>query len=118
VKSLREGSASLEDAYARSERGEVWLLGATSGIRHGQPDEPQAETAAETVAAPPGNRQIAGKASERGFTLGLCECTFAGGEPRSSWPCPRQAGSRQARRPQKSRTPSAISEGQCPATKV
>src|SRR5256885_11922283 len=27
VKSLRDGSASLEDAYAKIEDGEVWLLG-------------------------------------------------------------------------------------------
>ena len=27
VKSLREGSASLEDAYAKLEEGEVWLIG-------------------------------------------------------------------------------------------
>src|SRR5207245_553771 len=27
VKSLRDGSASLEDAYAKIEQGEIWLLG-------------------------------------------------------------------------------------------
>ena len=30
IKSIREGKANLQDAYARIEHGEAWLVGATS----------------------------------------------------------------------------------------
>ncbi len=48
VKSLRAGQVSLQDAYARVERGEVWLLGAriapyeySSGFGFVEPDRPR-----------------------------------------------------------------------------
>jgi SsrA-binding protein len=62
VKSLREGSASLEDAYAKIDGGEVWLLGS---------DIPE-YTMGNRMNHKPNRREIvkfAGKASERGFTL-------------------------------------------------
>jgi SsrA-binding protein len=70
VKSLREGSASLEDAYAKIEGGEVWLVGS---------DIPEYSMAHRMNHKPKRPRKLllhrqeiakfAGKASERGFTL-------------------------------------------------
>jgi SsrA-binding protein len=70
VKSLREGSSSLEDAYAKVEKGEVWLLGS---------DIPEYSMAHRLNHKPKRPRKLllhrreiakfAGKASERGFTL-------------------------------------------------
>jgi SsrA-binding protein len=70
VKSLREGSSSLEDAYAKVENGEVWLLGS---------DIPEYSMAHRLNHKPKRPRKLllhrreiakfAGKASERGFTL-------------------------------------------------
>ena len=70
VKSLREGQASLEDAYARLDGGEVWLIGS---------DIPEYSMAHRMNHKPKRPRKLlmhrrevakfAGKASERGFTL-------------------------------------------------
>ena len=70
VKSLREGGSSLDDAYARVEGGEVWLLGC---------DIPEYVRANRFNHKPKRPRKLllhqreigkfAGKASERGFTL-------------------------------------------------
>jgi SsrA-binding protein len=70
VKSLREGSASLEDAYARIEDGEVWMIGS---------DIPEYTMGNRMNHKPKRSRKLllhrreiakfAGKASERGFTL-------------------------------------------------
>src|SRR6516164_327137 len=70
VKSLRDGSASLEDAYAKIEDGEVWLLGS---------DIPEYAMGNRLNHKPKRRRKLlmhrreiakfAGKASERGFTL-------------------------------------------------
>ncbi|HLJ96430.1 MAG TPA: SsrA-binding protein SmpB [Gemmataceae bacterium] len=70
VKSLRDGSASLEDAYAKIENGEVWLLGS---------DIPEYSMAHRMNHKPKRPRKLllhrreiakfAGKASERGYTL-------------------------------------------------
>jgi SsrA-binding protein len=70
VKSLREGTASLEDAYAKIEDGEVWLLGS---------DIPEYSMAHRMNHKPKRPRKLllhhreidkfAGKASERGYTL-------------------------------------------------
>ena len=70
VKSLRDGSASLEDAYAKIEDGEVWLLGS---------DIPEYSMAHRMNHKPKRPRKLllhrreiakfAGKASERGYTL-------------------------------------------------
>jgi SsrA-binding protein len=35
IKSIRDGNANLQDAYARVERGEAWLIGATIAPWHG-----------------------------------------------------------------------------------
>ena len=70
VKSLRDGHASLEDAYAKLEGGEVWLLGS---------DVPEYAMGNRMNHKPKRRRKLlmhrremakfAGKASQRGFTL-------------------------------------------------
>ena len=70
VKSLRERAASLEDAYARLEDGELWLLGS---------DIPEYSRGNQMNHKPKRPRKLllhrreldkfAGKASQRGFTL-------------------------------------------------
>ncbi len=70
VKSLREGKCSLEDAYAKLEDGEVWLLGT---------DIPEYTYGNRLNHKPKRKRKLllhrreiekfAGKASQRGFTL-------------------------------------------------
>src|SRR5712692_10342982 len=70
VKSLRSGSASLEDAYAKIEDGEVWLIGS---------DIPEYAMGNRMNHKPKRRRKLllhrreiakfAGKASQRGFTL-------------------------------------------------
>jgi SsrA-binding protein len=70
VKSLREGTANLEDAYAKLEGGEVWLIGS---------DIPEYTMGNRLNHKPKRKRKLllhrreiakfAGKASQRGFTL-------------------------------------------------
>jgi SsrA-binding protein len=70
VKSLREGGASLEDAYARIQDGEVWLIGS---------DIPEYRMATSFNHKPKRPRKLllhrreigkfVGKASQKGFTL-------------------------------------------------
>jgi SsrA-binding protein len=70
VKSLRDGGASLEDAYARVEGGEVWLIGS---------DIPEYRMGNKLNHKPKRPRKLllhrreigkfVGKASQRGFTL-------------------------------------------------
>jgi SsrA-binding protein len=70
VKSLRDGVASIEDAYARLENGEVWLVGSdipeyTHGNRLNHKPKRQRKLLLH-------RREIAsfaGKATQRGFTL-------------------------------------------------
>jgi SsrA-binding protein len=70
VKSLRDGQASLEDAYARIDDGEVWLIGSdipeyTMGNRmNHKPKRPRKLLLHRREIG-----KFAGKASERGYTL-------------------------------------------------
>jgi len=70
VKSLRDGQASLEDAYARIEDGEVWLIGsdipeyAMGNRMNHKPKRPRKLLLHRREIA-----KFAGKASERGHTL-------------------------------------------------
>ena len=70
VKSLCEGSASLEDAYAKIDGGEVWLLGsdipeyAMGNRMNHKPKRPRKLLLHRREIV-----KFAGKASERGFTL-------------------------------------------------
>jgi len=70
VKSLRDGGASLEDAYARVQDGEVWLVGAeipeykmATSFNH-KPKRPRKLLLHRREIA-----KFAGKASQKGFTL-------------------------------------------------
>jgi len=70
VKSLRDGSASLEDAYARITDGEVWMVGSDipeyamgNRLNH-KPKRPRKLLLHRREIA-----KFAGKASERGYTL-------------------------------------------------
>jgi SsrA-binding protein len=80
VKSLRDGSASLEDAYAKVEGGEVWLLGSdipeySMGNRmNHKPKRPRKLLLHRREIA-----RFAGKASQRGFTLVPLRLYFKGG---------------------------------------
>jgi SsrA-binding protein len=80
VKGLREGHASLEDAYARVEDDEVWLIGS---------DIPEYSMAHRMNHKPKRPRKlllhreeiskIVGKASERGYTLVPLQMYFKNG---------------------------------------
>jgi SsrA-binding protein len=80
VKSLREGHSSLEDAYAKLEDGELWLLGSdipeyTMGNRmNHKPKRPRKLLLHRREIA-----KFAGKASERGYTLVPLRMYFKGG---------------------------------------
>jgi SsrA-binding protein len=70
VKSLREASASLEEAYAKVEDGELWLIGSDipeysmgNRLNH-KPKRPR-----KLLLHRRELEKFAGKASERGFTL-------------------------------------------------
>ncbi len=70
VKSLREGQTSLEDAYARIQDGEVWLIGSDipeyrmgNRLNH-KPKRPRKLLLHRREIA-----KFVGKASQRGFTL-------------------------------------------------
>lgn len=70
VKSLRESAASLEDAYAKLEDGEVWLIGSdipeyTMGNRmNHKPKRPR-----KLLLHRREIEKFAGKATQKGFTL-------------------------------------------------
>jgi SsrA-binding protein len=70
VKSLRDGHANLEDAYAKLEDGEVWMLGSEipeyamgNRLNH-KPKRPR-----KLLLHRREIEKFAGKASQRGFTL-------------------------------------------------
>jgi len=70
VKSLRERAASLEDAYARVEDGEVWLLGceipeySMGNLQNHKPKRPR-----KLLMRRREINKFVGKATQRGFTL-------------------------------------------------
>jgi SsrA-binding protein len=80
VKSLREGTASLEESYAKLEGNELWLIGS---------EIPEYGTASRNNHKPKRPRKLllhrreiagfAGKASQRGFTLIPLRMYFKGG---------------------------------------
>lgn len=80
VKSLRDGSASLEDAYAKIMDGEIWLIGSDipeyamgNRLNH-KPKRPRKLLLHRREIA-----KFAGKASERGYTLVPLKMYFKGG---------------------------------------
>src|SRR3981081_2466678 len=80
VKSLRDGSASLEDAYAKIMNGEIWLIGcdipeyAMGNRLNHKPKRPRKLLMHRREIA-----KFAGKASERGYTLVPLKFYFKGG---------------------------------------
>jgi SsrA-binding protein len=81
VKSLREGSSSLDDAYAKIDNGEVWLIGSdipeyTMGNRmNHKPKRPRKLLLHRREIG-----KFAGKASQRGFTLVPLRLYFKNGK--------------------------------------
>ena len=80
VKSLRDGHGNLDDAYARVDDGEVWLIGAEipeylfgNRLNH-KPKRPRKLLLHRSEIA-----KFAGKASDRGFTLVPLRMYFKGG---------------------------------------
>ena len=80
VKSLRDGIAGLEDAYAKITDGEVWLMGSDipeyamgNRLNH-KPKRPRKLLLHRREIA-----KFAGKASERGYTLIPLKLYFKGG---------------------------------------
>ena len=71
VKALRDGKATLQQAYAEVREGEsVARRPAHPGVRPGQPREPRARPSAEAAHAPPRDRPAATRqVREKGFTL-------------------------------------------------
>src|SRR5213082_3336746 len=81
VKSLREGSSSLENAYAKVDDGEVWLLGSDipeysmgNRLNH-KPKRPRKLLLHRREIA-----RFAGKATQRGFTLVPLRLYFKNGK--------------------------------------
>lgn len=70
VKSLRDGGVSLEDAYARVQEGEVWLVGCDipeyrmGNVMNHKPKRPRRLLLHRREIA-----RFVGKASQKGFTL-------------------------------------------------
>ncbi len=57
VKSLRDGTASLADAFATVDDGEIWLRNLhIPEFSHGQLDQPRAAAQPQTADAPPPDR--------------------------------------------------------------
>jgi SsrA-binding protein len=81
VKSLRDGSSSLEDAYAKIEDGELWLIGsdipeyAMGNRMNHKPKRPRKLLLHRRELA-----GFAGKASQRGYTLVPLRMYFKNGK--------------------------------------
>ncbi len=70
VKSLRDGHASLEDAYAKVEGGEVWLVGAEiPEYPFGNRLNHKPKRTRKLLLRRSEINKFAGKASQKGFTL-------------------------------------------------
>jgi SsrA-binding protein len=70
VKSLREGVANLEDAYARIDAGEVWLIGSDiPEYTMGNKLNHKPKRARKLLLHKREIAKFAGKASQKGFTL-------------------------------------------------
>jgi SsrA-binding protein len=70
VKSLREGASSLEDAYAKVDNGEVWLIGSEIpeySMAHRMNHKPKRPR--KLLLHRREIEKFAGKASQRGYTL-------------------------------------------------
>lgn len=81
VKSLRDGSGSLEDAYAKIQEGELWMIGsdipeyAMGNIFNHKPKRPRKLLLHRREIA-----KFAGKASQQGYTLVPLRMYFKNGK--------------------------------------
>src|SRR5438132_9313013 len=70
VKSLRDGHASIEDAYARLEGGELWLIGSDiPEYTHGNRLNHKPKRERKLLLHRREVERFAGKATQHGFTL-------------------------------------------------
>jgi SsrA-binding protein len=80
VKSLRDGHASLEDAYARIDGGEVWLIGSDiPEYAMGNRMNHKPKRARKLLMHRREIGRFAGKASQKGFTLVPLKLYFKNG---------------------------------------
>ena len=80
VKSLRDGSASLEEAYAKIMNGEIWLIGSDiPEYAMGNRLNHKPKRARKLLMHRREIAKFAGKASERGYTLVPLKLYFKGG---------------------------------------
>jgi SsrA-binding protein len=81
VKSLRDGHATLEDAYAKIEGGEVWLVGAEiPEYPFGNRLNHKPKRTRKLLMRRSEISKFAGKASQRGFTLVPLRLYFKNGK--------------------------------------
>jgi SsrA-binding protein len=80
VKSLREGKASLGEAYAHVQRGEVWLEGLTiSPYVHGSYNNPPPARSRKLLLHKREIRKLIGATTQQGLTLIPLELYFKDG---------------------------------------
>lgn len=80
VKSLRDGKASLGEAYAHVQRGEVWLEGLTiSPYIHGSYNNPPPTRSRKLLLHKREIRKLIGGTSQQGLTLIPLELYFKDG---------------------------------------
>jgi SsrA-binding protein len=80
VKSLRDGHASLEDAYAKLDEGEVWLIGSdVPEYAMGNRMNHKPKRARKLLLHRREINKFAGKATQKGFTLVPLKLYFKGG---------------------------------------
>ena len=80
VKSLREGKASIGEAYAHVQRGEVWLEGMTiSPYAHGSYNNPPPTRSRKLLLHKSEIRKLIGGTSQKGLTLVPLELYFKDG---------------------------------------
>ena len=79
VKSLRDGTASLKDAYAQLRDGEAWLVGAhISPYRHANRNNHEPLRERKLLLHAREIRRLASKVHERGYTLIALKLYFRG----------------------------------------
>ena len=109
VKSVRAGQVSLQDAYARVEDGEAWLLGArvapyvySSGFGAVEADRPR-----KLLLHRKQIDELQGRVAQQSLTLVPLSVYFKGGAPRSSSRSPADAASTTSAAPSPSARPDA-----------
>ncbi len=81
VKSLRDGQASMADAFATVDDGEIWLRNLhIPEYRHWQLDQPRAAAKPQTVVAPQQIDNLVGKIRDGNLTLVPLSLYFSDGK--------------------------------------